>query len=1772
MYERVQYKGFGDTISQDSIQVTLDNQPQVGNLLLLNFVSRHNNVPTLPSGWNVLWDVENNFRNVCAYKIAEENEPKTITITTLYSRDLCLLVEERHAIEEISSVVYNHSGTEVVTVLSSGTINDLTEVPQHAIAMFAVQNGVFGGEIFSNDFEQGVQVGANSGTKPYIITAEKAITSLEEVETTLTITIDRRLIGGLITIIPGETPDLVAGNLTHKSRRAESVTLEWTDSVGGLPPRTSQLQISPTGQNDWKDVSDATISPATATSLTNNTAYDFRVRYEDSEDRVAYSNIVTATTSNVPIAIIEDDERNQTGTITRMGPCFVGFKMTDSEFGAGDFGNILPEWTFDDEDSKYNYLRGFSAGHIYDIEEGATKTVTLNLTNVDQLSDSTTRTVVITPNTRTKIYIDPDLGSSNPSNPSDPSDPFDTPASAWAGTSGSDIEFILTAGKTHTWTTEFNCNGSRHNILIRSSQKGTKANISATSSVILSRGNFLGVRDLHFISGGSNSPIQILNARYTSNRPACACWALDCTSDDIMVIPGITDHTSYFNLWQNVQTRDETNLNSLWGAGEGTIVIGCHFQHGNQTLNVERPIRAKGDHVLIWDTTTISNCYKNAFTRNGGKWLWIHGCNFSNISGLGGVASFTHNSGLSEGAVEFVVVERTIMTSPYGIAGDKAVIGLAGADQELHGAVFRNIIVCDGSIHAKQIDFNDGQLIKDIRIYNTTIKHNHYNNTFVYFNDHTNRNLIINGNLGVTDGLRTFASIQIKGDADLVLQNPLLKENVMPPTNSGLDVYTGFSSESFADWNARDPNYGTGNIAKTITLDENYRPTDMEDGDLIIEMPLDMINFQEDYYGNPRSTDKWHVGAVSLDHIQPEDPDLPSKPMAYERVQYKGKNQNRISDLDYITVTLDRKPTEGNLLLLFFGSRYGTTVTLPDGWTEVWRQNDSVISCCAYKIAGNNESQDVTVNISTIRDIVLVVEERYPPESIDRVVVNSTEGVGVNQLSTGPTDVLSTSPQHAIAVVTVQDGSRGGEEFSDGFVETIRQETSDPGSTIQPFIIIAEKELNSTDPVETTISITNNRLMIVGLLTIIPGDIPEHTPGTLSQKTRRGDSITVQWTDSVGGVAPRTSQLQISPTGQNSWVDVENAISSPSTVANLSDDTTYDFRVKYNDANDNIVYSNIISETTSNKPIAIIEDDQYNTEGVIERMGPCMIGFLMTDSEFGAGDSSNIKPEWDFGDSGSRYNELRGFSAAHFYDIDESYDVEKTVTLKLTNADQEQDIATRTVRIKANTRTKIYIDPDLGSPSPTDPSDPNDPFDTPANAWNGTSGSDLEFILTAGKTHIWDTAFNGSGSRHNILVRSSIKGVKANVSVTSGFVIGGANQHGIRDIHFVTGGRQEWFRMLDARYTSLNKSSFCWVLDCTSEDAMCAVGITSDASYFTLFQNVQSDDKTNINSLWGEGKGTIILGCNIRHGDGTLNVERPIRAKGDNILVHDTTCIANTYKSAFTRNGGRWLWISGCRFIQENAGVALGLTHNHEDIEGRVENVVVEKTLIKSYGTDGSHASIALAGSNQSAREVVVRNCIIDGGIIHAKMDFDEGQLLEDIRFYNLTIIHEKPDIQPITFIEPLHRNTKVSGCLAIASLVNSWSIRMICDPDLVLQNPYIHQNVMPIAQEDGDIYTGSLESWSTWNQRNPNYGTGNLSKNIILDELYRSVEDTDLIVDMPTDMINFQEDYYGSKRDPDNWVAGAVSFFPILESDMYVGSQQVVRLYVGSQEVQTVY
>ncbi len=99
-----------------------------------------------------------------------------------------------------------------------------------------------------------------------------------------------------VTGVAGPFP-ITPGVLTAGTHTDAVVNVSWTVASGGTAPLTAQLQRSAHGAGSWSNISGATSSPATDSTVSAGTDYDYRVAYTDSNASPAteYSNTVNIT-------------------------------------------------------------------------------------------------------------------------------------------------------------------------------------------------------------------------------------------------------------------------------------------------------------------------------------------------------------------------------------------------------------------------------------------------------------------------------------------------------------------------------------------------------------------------------------------------------------------------------------------------------------------------------------------------------------------------------------------------------------------------------------------------------------------------------------------------------------------------------------------------------------------------------------------------------------------------------------------------------------------------------------------------------------------------------------------------------------------------------------------------------------------------------------------------------------------------------------------------------------------------------------------------------------------------------------------------------------------------------------------------------------------------------------------------------------------------------------------------------------------------------------
>ena len=499
-----------------------------------------------------------------------------------------------------------------------------------------------------------------------------------------------------------------------------------------------------------------------------------------------------------------------------------------------------------------------------------------------------------------------------------------------------------------------------------------------------------------------------------------------------------------------------------------------------------------------------------------------------------------------------------------------------------------------------------------------------------------------------------------------------------------------------------------------------------------------------------------------------------------------------------------------------------------------------------------------------------------------------------------------------------------------------------------------------------------------------------------------------------------------------------------------------------------------------------------------------------------------VKVEWDFGDPSGDYNTLRGFSAAHLYDTEPVSNTDYTITLTITQQDGSQLTAQRTVRVTPNTRAVHYIDPDTGSASPTDPSDPNDPWDTIANAWAGTSGSNLDFRLTAGKTHAGVSV--SSATRSNILFRSDTGGSQATVTA---LLMGPGDNSGAKDLHYAVSGTST---TAGARIFDFRNGSHSWMSNISSVDPAMGTMVTSDTDNSYLLLNVSTDDEVDRNSTWLVADMSTILGCTFDH----AGTERPMRGSGSHMLVHDTSSTtAGKNAIAVTGDGSveqNYVWIYDSTFNFSGSTVEIG--HSTGGSGAGLRWVVFERNYVQN-------TLLVTPGPVIEVYNVVLRNNVVDDNI-----DIGAAPVTDYVRVYRNTIIGDNVHMR----IDGPWDDIQITSNLIVdyTAVGNDTQVLNVNDWGGTEEFTFSN-NVFPVVDTPTNavrvnggtrISVAAMDSTYAW-------ATNNSTVDVALDVNYRPTSTTGLLTAPEDDMAQFAEDYYGNPRSGETWVVGAVDEAP---------------------------
>lgn len=384
-----------------------------------------------------------------------------------------------------------------------------------------------------------------------------------------------------------------------------------------------------------------------------------------------------------------------------------------------------------------------------------------------------------------------------------------------------------------------------------------------------------------------------------------------------------------------------------------------------------------------------------------------------------------------------------------------------------------------------------------------------------------------------------------------------------------------------------------------------------------------------------------------------------------------------------------------------------------------------------------------------------------------------------------------------------------------------------------------------------------------------------------------------------------------------------------------------------------------------------------------------------TSSSLGSGSPQNALYEWDFGDSGSSYNTLQGFNAAHHYASPGTY----TIKLTITNQDGKRSSTSLSVKVTSDTRRRIYVS---SSGSDSNSGTQSNPIKSWAKA-NSMLDKNMEILFRRGDTFDAYGTFDvrddnvvvgayGSGSSPVIRWAADASGYPTIISPKGDDVT-------IRDLTFTSDTRNppqairpsgnnttirgNVFRKLGYAINGNNKPNGLLVQHNSAPD------VSGIESYF----------------VWGEGSDHVYLGNKVANS----REEHAIRVVGaDRVLIWDNdltntvgqTSGDNTLKGTLTLHKGSYFWVA--RNELNSGPVAIGPLGNADGLR--------DKSARFRYGVLDGNTVNTKVYIDHGAERIMFRNNVINSGetgIYVEGRNSSYGRTTSDVAVLNNTVVNK---------------------------------------------------------------------------------------------------------------------------------------------------------------------
>jgi hypothetical protein len=385
-------------------------------------------------------------------------------------------------------------------------------------------------------------------------------------------------------------------------------------------------------------------------------------------------------------------------------------------------------------------------------------------------------------------------------------------------------------------------------------------------------------------------------------------------------------------------------------------------------------------------------------------------------------------------------------------------------------------------------------------------------------------------------------------------------------------------------------------------------------------------------------------------------------------------------------------------------------------------------------------------------------------------------------------------------------------------------------------------------------------------------------------------------------------------------------------------------------------------------------------------------------STLGSGTPLTAKFDWDFGDSGSKYNTLTGWNAAHVYDRSGTY----TIRLTITNDGHKVGVGSMTVNVTSANRRLIYVS---GAGSDSGDGSSSRPYRTFGKAASVVSDNE-EILFRDGDTFTTGSSMSLTG-RHNVVVGAYGSGNKPVIRYTGGLTVGSTI--------FLTGSGSDNITIKDLTLDSIYSSTSSY----SGVPMGIGIGGTNTTVRNVQFQNLSDGVNTN-----RQPKGVLVQ-------DSTA----PIGLRGYFAWVQGSdqayignSCANSTYQHNLRDGGADRILIADNNFTNDaNNGVQKGCLTIHKGtyvyITGNTLNT--GKLSIGPLGqgdglTDkGARLNYVVAEDNKitgltlietGAQHVMLRNNIMNRdsnvGIDVEGYDSTYGRGVVDLTILNNTVVN----------------------------------------------------------------------------------------------------------------------------------------------------------------------